>query len=117
MIKIFQNRRLEILQDVPQIDAFRTPEHVEVSEFTEVKVTLKTYCALQTQKHVIFQRPRPRSSHLSISGNAPSFSLFYARRLEHDFVIGSERAREIAKNCCGKVDRHDIAPDAAQIKC
>ena len=44
MIKIFQNRRLEILQDVPQIDAFRTPEHVEVSEFTEVKVTLKTYC-------------------------------------------------------------------------
>ena len=43
VIKIFQNRRLEILKDVPQIDAFRTPEHVEVSEFTEVNMTLKTY--------------------------------------------------------------------------
>ena len=41
MIKIFQNRHLGILQDVPQIDAFRIPE---LSKFTEVEVTLKTNC-------------------------------------------------------------------------
>ena len=45
MIKIFQKRGIGILQDIPKNDFFSTPDHVVLSEFTEVKVTLKTNCA------------------------------------------------------------------------
>ena len=46
MIKIFQKRGIETLQDIPKNDFFSTPDHVVMSEFTEVKVTLKTNCVL-----------------------------------------------------------------------
>ena len=44
MIKIFQKRGIGILQDIPKNDFFSTHDHVVLSEFTEVKVTLKTNC-------------------------------------------------------------------------
>ena len=36
VINIFQKRGLGILRDIPQIDAFRIPGHVRLTEFTGV---------------------------------------------------------------------------------
>ena len=45
MIKKFQNQRLEILWDLPQIEAFRTPDHVELTEFKAIDLDLLQNCA------------------------------------------------------------------------
>ena len=42
---ISQKERLEPLQDVPQIEAFRTPVHVELTDFTEFVSDLLQNCA------------------------------------------------------------------------
>ena len=44
MISKFQKRGLRILRDIPQIDAFRIPDNVELTEFMEVKITLEINC-------------------------------------------------------------------------
>ena len=43
----FQKGLLGILRDIYQIDAFRSPVHVELSESTETERTFKKDCALQ----------------------------------------------------------------------
>ena len=50
MIKVFQKRGIGILQDIPKYDFFSTPDHAVLSEFTEVKVTLKTYCGRRIKR-------------------------------------------------------------------
>ena len=45
VINIFQKQGLGILRDIPQIDAFRIPDNVELTEFMEVKETLEMNCA------------------------------------------------------------------------
>ena len=47
MWKIFQKEALGILRYPSRIDFFKIPDHVVLSEFTEMKVTLKTNSALQ----------------------------------------------------------------------
>ena len=42
---ISQKGRLEILQDVLQIEAFRTPDHVELTEFMAIDFDLLQNCA------------------------------------------------------------------------
>ena len=44
---ISQKRHLRILHDIPQIDAFRIPGHVELSEFMEVEMTSLVNCAVR----------------------------------------------------------------------
>ena len=41
---ISQKERLEILQDVHQIEAFRTPDHVELTEFMAIDLDLLQNC-------------------------------------------------------------------------
>ena len=41
----FQKGLLGILRDIHQIDAFRSPVHVELSESTETEMTFKKDCA------------------------------------------------------------------------
>ena len=40
----FQKGLLGILRDIHQIDAFRSPVHVELSESTETEMTFKKDC-------------------------------------------------------------------------
>ena len=44
MIKKFQNQRLGILRDIHQIEAFRTPDHVELTEFMAIDFDLLQNC-------------------------------------------------------------------------
>jgi len=45
VIKKFQNQRLGILRDIHQIEAFRTPDHVELTEFMAIDLDLLQNCA------------------------------------------------------------------------
>ena len=45
MWKIFQKEALGILRYISRIDFLKIPDHVVLSEFTEMKVTLKTNSA------------------------------------------------------------------------
>ena len=45
MVNKFQKGLSGTIQDVPQIEALRTPLHVELSKLFEGKVTLKESCA------------------------------------------------------------------------
>ena len=42
MLKVFQKRGIGVLKDIPSIDFLSIPDHVVLSEFMEVKMTLKT---------------------------------------------------------------------------
>ena len=44
MPNIFQNSLSGTIQDVPQIEALRTPDHVVLSKSTEVKIILPEGC-------------------------------------------------------------------------
>ena len=46
MWKIFQKEALGIFRYTSRIDFFKIPDHVELSEFTEMQVTLKTNSAV-----------------------------------------------------------------------
>ena len=59
MIKIFQKRGIGILQDIPKYDFFSTPDHAVLSEFTEVKVTLKTKNLLCRTRALGYKDNRP----------------------------------------------------------
>ena len=50
MWKIFQKEALGILKDSSRIDSFKIPDHVVLSEFTEMKVTLKTNSEKEAQQ-------------------------------------------------------------------
>ena len=54
MLKVFQKRGIAILQDIPRIDFVSIPDHVVLSEFMEVKVTLKT----TVQGHLFREPPK-----------------------------------------------------------
>ena len=45
MIDKFPKGGIRMMQDVHQIEAFRIPLHVELTELMEMKVTLKMDCA------------------------------------------------------------------------
>ena len=49
MPNIFQNSLSGTIQDVPQIEALRTPDHVVLSKSTEVKIILPEGCAASTR--------------------------------------------------------------------
>ena len=62
MVNIFQNSLSGTIQDVPQNEALRTPDHVVLSELLEGKVTLKESCAssilagsIESQPDVLFR--------------------------------------------------------------
>ena len=66
-------QHLEILQDIHQIQAFRSPGHVQLSDFTEMKMTFEESCAwldkyddlicyiFRVRKSWYVTRPNPRS--------------------------------------------------------
>ena len=72
MIKKFQNQRLGILRDIHQIEAFRTPDHVELTEFMAIDLDLLQNCAwgLNVGCYVWcdFQVIRLATSHSSVEG-------------------------------------------------
>ena len=51
MIKKFQNQRLGILRDIQKIEAFRTPDHVELTEFMAIDFDLLQNCAERPRDH------------------------------------------------------------------
>ena len=44
MIDKFPKGGIQMMQDVHQIEVFRIPLHVELTELMEMKVTLKMHC-------------------------------------------------------------------------
>ena len=50
VINVFQKRGLGILRDTPQVDAFRIPNHVKLTEFTGVDFNIVQNCAVSLQQ-------------------------------------------------------------------
>ena len=57
MPNIFQNSLSGTIQDVPQIEALRTPDHVVLSKSTEVKIILPEGCAKDSPRKPLRRRP------------------------------------------------------------
>ena len=66
MWKIFQKEALGIFRYTSRIDFFKIPDHVELSEFTEMQVTLKTnsvcFSVRCTVQYVSFWAPESTKS-------------------------------------------------------
>ena len=62
VINIFQKRGLGILRDIPQIDAFRIPDNVELTEFMEVKMTLEMNCVLESISCITYSAAAGRAA-------------------------------------------------------
>ena len=51
MLKVFQKRGIEILQDIPQFGAFRIPIYVALSESMELDFEFVQNCAWFNHQH------------------------------------------------------------------